>query len=133
MAKLTTLAATFSLLFVAVMASITIDEENPSQSQRCGQQIQSQRLNACQQYVVQGSRSIMNQGGWREEFERCCEELEQMDEKCRCDGIRRAVQQQQQQGELQAREMREIVQTAKSLPGLCRMGPRRCDIRAVWF
>ncbi|XP_009590596.1 2S seed storage albumin protein-like [Nicotiana tomentosiformis] len=135
-----------AVLLMAVTASsfrttITIaeDAENPREqiSQRCQQQIQrAQQLRSCEQYLRQSTRfseeeeEFDNQGrDWRQEFPRCCEQLEQIqDEQCRCEGIRQVVQQQQQRGELQGRERQEVFRTAQTLPGLCRISPQRCEI-----
>ncbi|KAK3004442.1 hypothetical protein RJ639_020204 [Escallonia herrerae] len=127
MAKHRILYVTFALLLVASMSSssrtsittIEIDEGNPT----------GQSLDACKRYLVQSSRP---RSGWREEFQQCCEQLEEMDERSRCEGIRRIAQQEkQQQGGSRGGEVQEMMQTARSLPGLCRMEPRRCEIRAL--
>ncbi|KAK2999508.1 hypothetical protein RJ639_023288 [Escallonia herrerae] len=108
MAKHRILYVTFALLLVAFIASssrtsittIEIDEENPT----------GQSLDACKRYLVQSSRP---RTGWREEFQQCCEQLEEMDERSRCEGIRRIAQQEkQQQGGSRGEEMQEIMQTA---------------------
>ncbi|KAK2993287.1 hypothetical protein RJ640_022126 [Escallonia rubra] len=118
---------TFALLLVGSIGSssrtsittIEIDEENPT----------GQSLDACKRYLVQSSRP---RSGWREEFQQCCEQLEEMDKRSRCEGIRRIAQQEkQQQGGSRGEEMQEMMQTARSLPGLCRMEPRRCEIRTL--
>ncbi|KAL0449833.1 UNVERIFIED_CONTAM: 2S albumin [Sesamum latifolium] len=122
-------------LIVVLLAAATTAEEivNPGrESQRCRQQIERQRLNSCREYLIDSSRSVRMEGGnqgrsWREEFPRCCEALEQIDEQCRCQAVQQVVQQQRQGGELQGREMQEMLQTAQSLPSLCRISPRYCQ------
>ncbi|KAL2557649.1 2S albumin [Forsythia ovata] len=137
-------AVTFTVLCAAVMAgsnyyatitTVERNDANPGLSQRCQQEIQKQQqLNSCQQYLRQSSKFTEGQGGWREEFPRCCEQLEQIDEQCRCEGIKQVVQQQKQRRELQGREMREMLETAQSLPSLCRFNPpQRCEIPTLWY
>uniref|UniRef100_A0A5B7BE13 Putative Protease inhibitor/seed storage/LTP family n=1 Tax=Davidia involucrata TaxID=16924 RepID=A0A5B7BE13_DAVIN len=140
--RLTLLAATFAVLLAFATASIyrttittvEIDEENPSQAQRCRQQIQRQRLNECQEYLSQSIRSIMlptEMGRSRgQQLQECCQQLEEVEEQCRCEAVRRAVQQQQQQEELQGQQRREMLQSAQHLTSSCRLQPQRCDIRA---
>ncbi|KAM7484799.1 hypothetical protein LguiA_000808 [Lonicera macranthoides] len=68
------------------------------------------------------------ENSWREEFMRCCPQLEQVEEKCRCEGIKRIVQREKQRGELKGEQMQEMLLTAQTLPALCgRMAPGRCD------
>ncbi|KAK4416683.1 2S albumin [Sesamum alatum] len=120
-------------LIVVLSAAATAEIVNPGrESQRCRQQIERQRLSSCREYLIDSSRSERmegeNQGrSWREEFPRCCEAFEQIDEQCRCQAVQQVVQQQRQGGELQGREMREMLQTAQSLPSLCRISPRYCQ------
>ncbi|XP_052206141.1 2S seed storage albumin protein-like [Diospyros lotus] len=109
-----------------------ISREDPSQ--RCRQQIQSQqRLNACRQYLRESSRiSLVEEPNeWREQFQRCCQQLEELAEPCRCVGVMAAADDVRQGGMLQGREVREMLRTAETLPGLCRMSPRRCNVRSV--
>ncbi|KAK6150752.1 hypothetical protein DH2020_015684 [Rehmannia glutinosa] len=103
------------------------------ESRRCREQIERQRLSSCRQYLRDSSRfeSSMpenERGGWREAFPRCCDELEQINEQCRCEAVKQVAQQQRQAGGLQGREMREMLKTAQSLPSLCRISPQSCQI-----
>ncbi|XP_049377253.1 2S seed storage albumin protein-like [Solanum stenotomum] len=134
-------ATCLAILFMGVTASsfrttITI-AENPweQMSQRCQMEMQrAQNLRSCEEYLRQSTKfteegRYMDQqsGDWRQSFPRCCEQMEQMqDEQCRCEGIKQVMQQEQERGELQGREMREACKTAQSLPGLCRMSPHQC-------
>ncbi|MCD7447589.1 hypothetical protein HAX54_032207 [Datura stramonium] len=135
-------AICLAILFMSVTATVTIGGvENPIReqiSQRCQQQIQrAQNLRSCDEYLRQSTKFteeeeiLMDQqtGDWRQSFPRCCEQLEQIEEEqCRCEGITQVMQQEQQRGELQGRERREVLKTAQSLPGLCRLSPHQCDI-----
>ncbi|GAV75647.1 Tryp_alpha_amyl domain-containing protein [Cephalotus follicularis] len=140
MAKLSLLAASFALLFVICTASITIttvdvnEELHDRQSRDCRRQMQGQRLRECGQFLMECSQQReMGRAGMscRQQLQQCCQELGRMDEECRCQAVRMTVQ--RQQGEMQGEEMQEMVQTAMNLPNMCRMGPGRCEMRAVWF
>ncbi|GAA0185788.1 hypothetical protein LIER_33076 [Lithospermum erythrorhizon] len=127
------LSATLAVVLVSDAASISTTTEVAELAERCQQQ--QQQINACQRYLIDSSQcsssgrsSYSNErGDWREEFPRCCEQLEQIDEQCRCEAIKQVAQQQHQQ--LQGREKEEMLQTAQSLPNLCRISPQRCDIQ----
>ncbi|XP_058219989.1 2S sulfur-rich seed storage protein 2-like [Rhododendron vialii] len=145
MAKLTILAtALIALLALAHATQTTItttvvEEENPGQQQRCREQIQRQQnLHDCQSYLQQQAREyevamITNQNPQQQQLRQCCQQLENLDDQCRCEGIRETVRQQREQGEMQGEEMREMMQQAENLPSRCNLSPRRCQIRASLF
>lgn len=154
MAKHSIIIALFAVILATVTASIyettttttvEITEEKAAAEDQCRQQIQGQQqlLNVCQRYLTDSSRSLQAppvniENSWREEYPRCCEQLEKVQEQCRCEAVRMVVEQQRQQGgeELQGQERQEMLKTAMSLPALCRIGPQqRCDIQstAAWF
>ncbi|KAK4393771.1 2S albumin [Sesamum angolense] len=123
-----------ALIIVLLAASTTAEIVNPGswESQRCRQQIERQRLSSCREYLIDSSRSVRMEGGnqgrsWREEFPRCCEALEQIEEQCRCQAVQQVVQQEGEREELQGREVREMLETAQSLPSLCRISPHYCQ------
>ncbi|KAE9458194.1 hypothetical protein C3L33_09907, partial [Rhododendron williamsianum] len=114
----------------------------PRQQQRCREQIQRQQnLRNCQRYLQQQARG----GGsdvpmitdpnphQQQQLRQCCEQLENLNEQCRCEGVREAVRQQREQGEMQGEEMREMMQQAENLPSRCNLSPRRCQIQASVF
>lgn len=77
----------------ATTTTTTVEIVNSGESRgRCRQQIERQRLSSCEQYLRDSSRfELMPEnegGGWREEFPRCCEELEQINEQCRCEAVK---------------------------------------------
>lgn len=98
---------------------------------------QAQQLRSCQQYLRQRSQSSEEEEAdqSRGDIQRCCQQLQQIqDPQCRCEGLRQVVQQEQQRGELQGRERQQMLQTAQNLPGLCRVSPQRCEIQTrSWF
>ncbi|KAG8383841.1 hypothetical protein BUALT_Bualt04G0055700 [Buddleja alternifolia] len=125
-------ATAISPYHAASTTTTTVEIVNPRESEQCRQQIGLQRLSSCQQYLRSSSRfesSIMpeNESGWRETFPQCCEDLEQINEECRCEAIKQIAQQERQVERVQGREMREMLQTAQSLPALCRISPRYCQ------
>ncbi|KAK3021276.1 hypothetical protein RJ639_047267 [Escallonia herrerae] len=147
MAKLAILAAALVALLALAEASTitttittaTIEEENPSGSrQRCQEQIQRQQLRSCQRYLMQGRpydelgmRMVVNPQ--QQSLRQCCQQLENVDEQCRCEAIRQVVRQQQQGKEMQGERMQEMVRKAQYLPQQCNMEPQQCQIRAIWF
>jgi hypothetical protein len=137
MARLATLAALFAALllvahaaaFRTTITTVNIDEEGRG-GESCREQVQRQQnLNHCQRFMRQQSHSgnQMQQQG----FQQCCQQLRQMDERCRCEGLRQAVM--QQLGQLRGEEMQDIVESARDLPNQCRLSPQRCEIRFSLF
>lgn len=145
MAKLTILAAALVALLALAQATRTtitttvVEEENPGQQQRCRQQIQREdNLRDCQRYLQQQARRydvamITNpnpQQQQQQQLQQCCQQLENLDDQCRCEGVREAVR---QQGRMQREEMGEMMQEAENLPSRCNLSPHRCQIRASLF
>ncbi|XP_010064931.1 2S albumin [Eucalyptus grandis] len=147
MARVAVTAAVLALLVVAASATyrttittVEFDEEaNPrrggggsgSGSQQCRQRILRQQLHKCEQFITQGRGLIVlprHEEGGQGSLQQCCQQLRQIDQQCRCEGLKQIVQEQQQQGQLQGQELREVVQKAQNLPNMCRLGPQRCDI-----
>ncbi|KAE8125625.1 hypothetical protein FH972_020408 [Carpinus fangiana] len=148
MARLATLAALFAALllvahataFRTTITTVDVDEDMENQQGRrggesCRRQAQRQQnLNECQRYMRQQCQSGSYDGNnqqQQEQFEQCCQQLRQMDERCRCEGLRQAVM--QQQGEMRGEEMRKVMECARDLPNQCRLSPQRCEIRSSWF
>ncbi|KAG5546394.1 hypothetical protein RHGRI_018545 [Rhododendron griersonianum] len=151
MAKLAILAAAlvaFLAIAEATRTTITttvVEEGNPGQQQRCREQIQRQQnLRDCQRFMMQQARGG---GGYdvamitadvpnprqQQQLRQCCQQLENLNEQCRCEGVREAVRHQREQGEMQGEEMREMMQEAENLPSRCNLSPRRCQIRASLY
>ncbi|GFY91513.1 hypothetical protein Acr_07g0017090 [Actinidia rufa] len=149
MAKLTILAA--SLVALLAIASVSAhrttitttvveeeEEENPGQ-QQCREQIQRQQnLRHCQMYLAQAGREYYDVSmvtdrnpQQQQHLRECCQQLQKIDEECRCEGVRTAVR--QQQGQREQEEMRQVMQQAQDLPSKCNLSPRRCQIQASWF
>ncbi|PSS06160.1 2S sulfur-rich seed storage protein large chain 1B like [Actinidia chinensis var. chinensis] len=148
MVKLTILAAAFvALLALASVSShrttitttVVEEEENPGQQQQCREQIQSQQnLRHCQMYLAQVGRDYYDVAmvtdrnpQQQQHLRECCQQLQKIDEECRCEGVRMAVR--QQQGQREREEMGQIMQMAQDLPSKCNLSPRRCQIQASWF
>ena len=144
MAKLTFLAtALVALLAIGsvsahrtTITTTVMEEENPGQ-QQCREQIQRQQnLRHCQMYLAQaGSEyydvSMVTDRNPQQHLRECCQQLQKIDEECRCEGVRTAVR--QQQGQREQEEMRQVMQQAQDLPSKCNLSPRRCQIQASWF
>ncbi|CAK9147173.1 unnamed protein product [Ilex paraguariensis] len=147
MAKLAFLGAfLLALLFLATASRTTItttvvEEGNPRESQECREQIQrEQQLPHCQRYLSQRSpyELVLNpreQEEQEQHLRQCCQQLQNIDEECRCEAVNEAVRQRQrqQEGGRQAEERRQVEQRAQDLPRRCNLEPQQCQIRAIWF
>ncbi|KAJ0044847.1 2S sulfur-rich seed storage protein 2-like [Pistacia vera] len=146
MAKLTLLLASFALFLLVANASIyratiEIDEENPSgRQQSCQEQIRrQQQLRHCKMHLMQevqgqqswASRDIVNPQ--QQHLRQCCQQLQDLDNRCRCQGLEQVVKQQQQQGQLRGEEIREVIEIASEIPSRCNIQPREgCDFRSPY-
>ncbi|KAL4311668.1 hypothetical protein GQ457_01G005660 [Hibiscus cannabinus] len=137
MAKLAVYLATFAfILFVAhaSITTVTVDEENPwgrpkRTESGCQEQIRRvDHLQACQKYLDEeqcsGSRCRYNR---RWNLDSCCQQLEMLDNQCRCPGLRQAAMKQMQKGEMEREEMQDMYEAAERIMSKCDMPPRRCD------
>ncbi|KAI3441614.1 AAI domain-containing protein [Psidium guajava] len=145
MAKLATVAAIFVafLLMSHVVAahwttitSVEINEEGPRSGRSCHEQLQRQDLDHCEylfEDIAHGGRG----GSERERMESsenlrpCCEQLRQVHEGCRCEGIRHIVS--EHRGEFRGEGSHEVARSARHLPSTCGFGPQHCEIRAAWY
>ncbi|KAL4278673.1 hypothetical protein GQ457_03G023360 [Hibiscus cannabinus] len=127
MAKLALLVATFALVFLVVNASIY----RPGRSS-CERQIrQEDNLRHCQKYLEEeSSDSPYNRPG--RYLDSCCQQLENLERECRCEGLQHAVRQQLEEGEWEREEARELFQVAKTLLRKCPNfeEPRRCEMQS---
>lgn len=112
----------------AYQTTITSSVEIDTQHQ-CSQA--HQQIMSCQTYLRESAK--LQGGMWREEFPRCCQQLEQVEQQCQCQALKEMVQQQLQ--DLQyGRKMRgqtwtETLRTASSLPVMCRIPPEQyCEV-----
>ncbi|XVF03972.1 hypothetical protein REPUB_Repub05bG0040100 [Reevesia pubescens] len=96
------------------------------QESSCEQQIKKQNyLKQCQKYMEEKCSS--GSDNTSEHLDSCCEQLEKMDRQCRCPGLKQAVQQQLQEGQMGKQEMQEMYQMPDKIMSKCEMEPRRCD------
>ncbi|GMJ05140.1 seed storage albumin 3 [Hibiscus trionum] len=134
MAKLAAYLATFALILFVAHASITtvtVDEENPwgrpSRTESgCQEKIRKvDHLQACQKYLEEqlGGSSRYNK---RWNLDSCCQQLEMLDNKCRCPGLRQAMKQ-MEMGQMETEDMQEMYEAAERILSKCDMQPRRCD------
>ncbi|XVE74519.1 hypothetical protein DITRI_Ditri12bG0023500 [Diplodiscus trichospermus] len=104
-----------------------------NESSRQSDHRKSQGLKDCDKFLAKSCRRVMmvtdmmiRDASCRQRLQLCCEELEQIEVQWRCKEIRRLVK--QQLGEFRGKELQEMLQKAKNLPPLCRMGIGRCEI-----
>ncbi|KAI4341078.1 hypothetical protein MLD38_025848 [Melastoma candidum] len=145
MAKPATLAALLAgLMLVSLAAASAVtkvevdlgEDENSSRRFRgggCRDQLEMvDELRSCEDFLRQQAR----QGGRRfgggrfgsRRLQDCCEELRQVDDHCRCQGLREIVRDQQQMRGFGG-EREQLERIAEDLPRMCGVGPGRCDIR----
>ncbi|TYI51477.1 hypothetical protein E1A91_D12G178900v1 [Gossypium mustelinum] len=109
MAKLTLLAASL-LLTLSIVNVVAVS------SSRKG-------LRGCEKFLTESCRRL------------CCGELERIEVQRRCSVIRRLVKELLE--DFRSKQKREMLQKARNLPALCRMGIGHCDIRVPfppsWF
>ncbi|ESR65431.1 2S seed storage protein 1 [Citrus sinensis] len=149
--KLILLLSTFALFLLVANSSIYrttifIDEENPSQ-QSCEQQIQQQQqLRQCQMHLRQQVRDRQQEGEdglWgsslgdnqqQQYLRQCCQQLQQLDNRCRCPGLEQALRSQLQQGQIQGGMLRQAYESASQIPRKCNISPRQgCDFSSPYF
>lgn len=99
MASFTVPIITLALVLLASAAATTtaaveiVNLVDDQSARECLQEIEGQRLSSCRNYLRDSSKFPVtmprSEGGgrWREEFPRCCEELEQITQHCRCQAI----------------------------------------------
>lgn len=92
---------------------------------------QAKQLRSCRQILRQRVQSEEGEDQISQrEAQKCCKQLERMqDPQCRCEGLSQVVQQEEQSGQIQGRQMQQMVQSAQELPGLCQLTPQRCEIQ----
>ncbi|KAJ0046044.1 hypothetical protein Pint_04239 [Pistacia integerrima] len=140
MAKLVVLLSAFALLLLVANASTyraTVEvEEDSSRGQSCQQQFEQQeRFRHCQRCVqqeIQGSQG----GRWNQRqkcFKQCCQELQEVDRRCRCQNLEQMVRHQQQQGQFRGEDVQELYETASELPSMCNISPSQgCQFRSPY-
>ncbi|KZV34983.1 2S albumin precursor [Dorcoceras hygrometricum] len=127
----------------------TIDDiDNPGQQQQCQRQLQGRRFQSCQRYLQQGRQGgrddsedgelvlpAESRGEQSESLRQCCDELRQVNERCRCEAIKQAVREQQQEGGgYRGQEFEEVYDRARNLPQRCQMRhPRQCQLSGVFL
>ncbi|OWM88734.1 2S sulfur-rich seed storage protein 1-like isoform X2 [Punica granatum] len=100
----------------------------------CHDQMQHQSLSYCKQFLTHGSKYIVLQTRLgvmdrpEQQLQECCGQLRQVDESCRCKGLRHIVQEQAKKGELPRKEMHKFVMRAENLPEMCSLAHHRCHI-----
>nr|QRM12805.1 2S albumin [Anacardium occidentale] len=138
MAKLLLLLSAFAVLLLVANASIyraTVEVEgDSSRGQSCQRQFEQQdRFRNCQRYLQQEVQWGGRYNQRRESFRECCQELEEVDRRCRCEGLEQMVRHQQQQEQLKGEEVEELYETASELPRMCNISPSQgCQFRSPY-
>ncbi|KAK9021545.1 hypothetical protein V6N11_011532 [Hibiscus sabdariffa] len=94
-------------------------------------------LSRCEKFLRKSCRPSArdDRHSCRQRLQLCCGELERIEVQRRCTVVRRLVKRQLE--DFRGKGIREMLQKARNLPALCRMGIGRCDIRVPvpqsWF
>ncbi|KAA3452976.1 2S sulfur-rich seed storage protein 2-like [Gossypium australe] len=89
-------------------------------------------LERCQWYMQQetGGSSTYN----TQLLNSCCDQLQNLDEGCRCTGLKQAVREQLQEGQWESEEAKDMFEVAERALRKCDLEPRRCDMQSQrWF
>ncbi|KAL6521108.1 hypothetical protein OROGR_017677 [Orobanche gracilis] len=137
--------ATATTYTTTVTTTTFKDEVNPGQQQQCQRQLQGRQFRSCQRYLMQRSASdveededaleMMGTGNpdqKQQSLNECCQQLKNVNEQCRCEAIKRAVQQTQQKEGQPSTGQSQVYQKAMELPRMCNMRPQQCQIRVVF-
>ncbi|XP_030453630.1 2S seed storage albumin protein-like [Syzygium oleosum] len=133
----------------------TVDIEEPENQKRrggsCYEQIERQDLDRCEQLFEDVLRCGGGQYGERQfggdqygecqcssqqlrqsrHFRPCCQQLRQLDDPCRCKGLREVVR--EQKGGFGGQGSQEdVTRCVRNLNNVCGFESRYCDIRAMW-
>ncbi|KAF5781581.1 putative bifunctional inhibitor/plant lipid transfer protein/seed storage helical [Helianthus annuus] len=151
MANLTIIALTLAALVAfdtahTTIITTTIEDENPISEQRqCSQRLQGQRLNQCRMFLMKGQindEEYFPQMAKPEEviLQYCCQELQNIEEPCQCEAVKRVyrdVKQQLQQqqgphfGPFGFQKIQKSKQKAQVLPNLCNLHSKQCQIGTI--
>ncbi|ERN06941.1 hypothetical protein AMTR_s00005p00263860 [Amborella trichopoda] len=94
------------------------------EKERCRQERKS--LESCRRFIQTGRPELTLFPYQRDAPRRCCEQLENMREECRCEQIRqmaRSLMSEAGQGEQQ-----QMIERAEQLPQICGISQQRCSI-----
>ncbi|POO00443.1 HMW glutenin [Trema orientale] len=148
MAKLSSSAALLAALLLVAHAAafrttITTIETSDNYGeggsrQECRQQVQGRDLSHCRMFMMEET-SRRGGGGRRDDelvnysqhLDQCCNQLRQINERCRCEGLRMEIE--RQKGQIGREDMREMMRTAENIPSMCRMGPSSCEFESPYL
>ncbi|KAK6785562.1 hypothetical protein RDI58_019017 [Solanum bulbocastanum] len=124
MGKISLVAALLLCLLAFANAnrfSVTVTEDDIENPQSCQEQMQSHRLNHCRMLLSRKELSMVTDDddemrNQQEHLQQCCQELRNIDTKCRCPALKTMV----------TREPELMSQRARSLPRACNIEPTEC-------
>nr|XP_043611784.1 2S seed storage protein-like [Erigeron canadensis] len=143
MAKLIFLALAFTALLAFASAHKTIvtttttiddDENTVSRQSQCRQQVEDQRFNQCENYFQS------KQGQDQEMRQMCCQELENVDQQCQCQAVKKVMrdsmmsqQGHQQRGSFGGQMVERLRQKAEKVIDQCNLQISRqeCQIGKI--
>ncbi|KAL8238819.1 hypothetical protein R6Q59_015386 [Mikania micrantha] len=101
-------------------------------AKKCDRQISIEQLDHCQMHLTQWTYKLRLAVGnpnprQQEHLQQCCQQLREVDNKCRCEAVQKVLDQarlQQSGGQQQ-----QMVQKAQMLPNDCNLKIQQCTIR----
>lgn len=134
--------------YTTIITTTTLDDEaNPrGQQQQCQRQLQGRQFRSCQSYLSQrgssqyeeeekeemGGGLEMNPSQQQQYLRDCCEQLQNVEQQCRCEAIQHAARQaQQQQGSGRQQSSEQVYQRARELPRQCNFR-QQCQFQVVF-
>ncbi|KAH0654143.1 hypothetical protein KY289_031821 [Solanum tuberosum] len=101
--------------------TVAVTEDDIDNPQSCQEQIQSQKLNHCRMLLSRKELSMVTKDdhemrNQQEHLQQCCQELRNIDTKCRCPALKTMV----------TRVPELMSQRARSLPRACNIEPTEC-------
>lgn len=131
--------------YTTTITTTTLDDEaNPrGQQQQCQRQLQGRQFRSCQSYLSQrgssqyeeeemGGGLEMNPSQQQQYLRDCCEQLQNVEQQCRCEAIQHAARQaQQQQGSGRQQSSEQVYQRARELPRQCNFR-QQCQFQVVF-
>ncbi|KAL5548264.1 hypothetical protein UlMin_003495 [Ulmus minor] len=128
MAKLTSSAILFTFLLFTSHASAyrTIITASGDEPKPCREEIQGKGLFNCLIYLGEQ----MYGHGTDQFLDRCCEQMGEVGERCRCPGLDMEIS--FQEGLMSGEQIKQMKEIARNLPSKCKMEPQSCQFQSLW-
>ncbi|EYU35490.1 hypothetical protein ABFS82_10G053500 [Erythranthe guttata] len=134
--------------YTTTVTTTTIDDEaTRGEQQECRQHVQGRLYLSCQRYLSQRSQyggdeeevvEMTTTGNPKErsqDLRSCCQQLHYVKQQCRCEAIKLAAEEVQQEGgQWQTGELQQVYERARYLPRQCNFrSPQQCQFRDLFL